>query len=548
MENFGNIIFLLAVLISLSALLEKSSVRIPQPILLVAAGLLIGFIPSLPDLALDPQIVFLIFLPPLLFDAASQTSWNEFKAALRPITALAISLVFCTTLVVAATVHWLIPSFGWAVAFVLGSIISPTDAVATTSIIRGMNLNKRVITIIEGESLANDASALIAYRYALAAVLTGSFAFWDAGLQFLLVACGGILAGIVIGYILVSVHKKINDHSLVETGLSLLTPYIAYLAAEKMHVSGILSVVTAGLVISWRSPEVFSYQTRMHTRALWDTIIFLLNGFVFILIGLQLPGILRQVRAFTTGELVFYGLIISLMTILVRIIWVFAGAYWTTVFRRRGNHSDAEAVSWKHVVVIAWTGTRGVLSLAAAMALPFVLNDGSPFPQRHLILFLSFVVIFVTLVIQGITLPLLIRVLRLKPDVSENREKKELQLHIANSVLHFIDTDMQTKIDDDIREQLKQAFDTRAARLSREIKLHRRKEAAEDTSPVTPLLTPLLSARQEILNFERELLIRLHKNAAYGDTVIREVERELDIEDMRLNQHMPGTSAEKTTG
>jgi len=276
MENFYVIIFLLSVLISLSAVIER--IKVPQPILLVVAGLLIGFIPALPDLALDPDIIFLIFLPPLLFDAASQTSWHDFKADIRPISALAISLVFFTTIAVAATAHYLVPHFGWPLAFLLGAIISPTDAVAASGIIKGMNLNRRVMTILEGESLVNDASALITYRHALLAVLTGNFIFWQAGLQFLLVAGGGIVAGIIVGYSLVFVHKKITNNPLVETGLSLLTPYLAYIAAEEMHVSGILSVVTTGLIISWRSPEIFSYQTRMRTRVIWDTIVFLLNG------------------------------------------------------------------------------------------------------------------------------------------------------------------------------------------------------------------------------------------------------------------------------
>ena len=235
-------IFLLAVLISLSAMIER--IKIPQPILLVVAGLLIGFIPSLPDLALDPDIIFLIFLPPLLFDSASQTSWHDFKADIRPISALAVTLVFFTTMAVAVTAHYLVPHFGWPLAFLLGAIISPTDAVAASGIIKGLNLNRRVMTILEGESLVNDASALIAYRHALTAVLTGSFVFWEAGLQFLVVAGGGILAGIVVGYILVFIHTKITNNPLVETGLSLLTPYLAYIAAEEIHVSGILSVVT----------------------------------------------------------------------------------------------------------------------------------------------------------------------------------------------------------------------------------------------------------------------------------------------------------------
>ncbi len=541
MENFENIIFLLAVLISLSALVER--IKIPQPILLVVAGLLIGFIPSLPDLALDPQIIFLIFLPPLLYDAASKTSWHDFKADIRPISALAISLVFFTTTAVAATAHYLVPHFGWPLAFLLGAIISPTDAIATSGIIKGMSLNRRIMTIIEGESLANDASALIAYKYALAAVLTGSFVFLDAGLQFLLVAGGGIVAGIAVGYILVFIHRKINNNVLVETGLSLLTPYIAYLTAERLQVSGILSVVTAGLIISWRAPEIFSYQTRMRTRVIWDTLVFLLNGFVFILIGLQLPGILKQVERYTTGQLIGYGIVISMVTIGVRILWVFAGAYATTMFRPKKSPeenavNEKEEIPWKHVLIIAWTGTRGVLSLAAALALPLTLHTGKIFPQRHLILFLAFVVIFVTLVVQGLTLPLLIRVLNIKPDTSENKEKKELQLHIVNNVLHFIDTELPMKLEDDIKQQLKNKYNILADKLSKEIRIHKRNEKNDDLLPVV-MLTPLLNAQVEIGKFQRELLIKLHKEGAYSDTAIKEMERDMDINDLKLNQVLP---------
>ncbi len=541
MENFQIIIFLLAVLISLSALIER--IRIPQPILLVVAGLLIGFIPSLPDLALDPDIIFLIFLPPLLFDAASQTSWHDFKADIRPISALAVSLVFFTTFAVAATAHYLVPHFGWPLAFLLGAIISPTDAVAASGIIKGLNLNKRVMTILEGESLVNDASALIAYRYALAAVLTGNFILWKAGLQFLLVAGGGILAGIIVGYILVFVHKQVTNNSLVETGMSLLTPYLAYIAAEEMHVSGILSVVTAGLIISWRSPEIFSYQTRMRTRVIWDTIVFMLNGFVFILIGLQLPAILKQVVNYSTRELVGYGVVISLVTILVRVLWVFAGAYVTKMFRSKkiteeDANAEAEPIPWKNILIIAWTGTRGVLSLAAALALPLLLNTGKSFPQRHLILFLAFVVIFVTLVVQGLSLPWLIRILHIKPDTSESKEQKELQLHILQSTIHFIDTDLPIRLDADAKKQLKNKYNTLADKLSKEIRIHQRYENKDIPAPL-PTVTPSLNAQIEIGKFQRELLIKIHKEGAFSDVAIKEVQRDMDIDDLKLNQLLP---------
>ncbi len=540
MQNFQDIIFLLAVLISLSALLER--IKVPQPILLVAAGLLIGFIPSLPDLGLDPQIIFLIFLPPLLYDAASQTSWHNFKADIRPISALAISLVFFTTVAVAVIAHYLVPDFTWPLAFLLGAIISPTDAVAASGIIKGLSLNRRIMTILEGESLVNDASALIAYRQALTAVLTGSFVFWDAGLQFITVAGGGILSGIIVGSVLVFIHKRINRNALVETGLSLLTPYIAYLAAERLHVSGILSVVTAGLIISWRGPEIFTYQTRMRTRIIWDTIIFLLNGFVFILIGLQLPGILKQVKHFTTTQLIGYGIVISVVTILVRILWVFAGAYATKMFHPKKTVEDdglpAEPVSWKSVLIIAWTGTRGVLSLATALALPLTLYAGKPFPQRHLILFLAFVVIFVTLVVQGLTLPLLIRMLNLKPDSSESKEEKELELHIVNSTMHFIDTELPVRLDGDAKRQLKNKYNSRAEKLHNEIRIHKRNERKDVSVPVT-VLTPLLNAEVEIGKFQRELLIKLHKEEAFSDTAIKKVERSMDINDLTLDQQLP---------
>src|SRR5678809_450300 len=294
MQEFKIVIFLMAILISLTAIVNKR--KFPFPILLVAAGLVIGFVPQLPNLALDPDIVFIIILPPLLFDAAAKTSWHEFRTAIRPISALAITLVFFTTVAVAITAHYLIPGFSWPLAFVLGAVVSPPDAVAASGIIKGLGLNKKVITILEGESLVNDASALIAYRYAVAAVTTGTFIFWKAGLQFLLVAGVGIIIGIVVGYLFVLAHKKIENNPVVETSLTLLTPFVSYLLAEQFHMSGVLAVVSTGLVIAWRSPEVFSYQTRMRTRVVWDTLIFLLHGFVFI------PVSYTHLRAHETGR------------------------------------------------------------------------------------------------------------------------------------------------------------------------------------------------------------------------------------------------------
>lgn len=540
MENFKLIIFILAVLISLSALIDK--LKLPTPVFLVLVGLIIGFIPVLPGLEMDPAVVFLVFLPPLLYDAAFRTSWHGFKTNIRPISALGISLVFFTTIAVAVTAHYFIPMITWPLAFLLGAIISPPDAAAASGVIKGLGLNKHVISILEGESLVNDASALIAYRYALTAVLTGSFVLWEAGLQFLVVAGGGIVIGLLVGFVLIAIHKKINNYPIVETSLTLLTPFLSYLAAEQVHTSGILAVVSTGLLLSWRSQEIFSYQTRMRTTVVWDTLLFLLNGFIFILIGLQLPVILKQLSHYKLSTVIGYGLIISLVTILVRMIWVFAGAYSFRLFNRDKKNEVLPVYDrygdWKNVLIVAWTGTRGVISMAAALALPLTLYNGKAFPQRHLIIFICFVVIFVTLVVQGFSLPLLIKLLGVKPSGNEDKEEKELQLYVANSTLHFIDVECTPLPEEAIRKELRKKYEQLAGKLVKEISTHTLNEKKEEQLPVRTL-TAMQKAQIEIARFQRELLLKLHKDGRFSDTAIRQVESDMDIDELKLNQMLP---------
>ena len=528
----------MAILISLTAIANKR--KLPYPILLVAAGLVIGFVPQLPDLALDPDVVFVIILPPLLYDAASKTSWHEFRTSIRPISALAITLVFFTTAAIAITAHYFIPGFTWPLAFVLGAVVSPPDAVAASGIIKGLGLNKKVITILEGESLVNDASALIAYRYAVMAVTTGTFVFWKAGLEFLLVAGVGILIGVATGYLFVLAHKKIENNPIVETSLTLLSPFVSYLAAEQFHMSGVLAVVSTGLVISWRAPEVFSYQTRMRTRVVWDTLIFLLHGFVFILIGLQLPSIIKDLGHFSFLQMLGYGLLISLVTIVVRIIWVFAGAYWQNLFKKAKREpgiltdNDIQDNTWKNVLVVAWTGTRGVISLAAALALPLILQNGTLFPKRHSIIFLAFVVIFVTLVVQGLSLPLLIRWLKIKPQDNTATEEKELQLYLTTSTLHFIEQELPVPLDNKLQGQLKKKYEQLINDLTKEIRRYEKaKHNDEEVTPEPP--DAILNAKLEISKFQRELLVKLHKEGDFSDAAIKKVEREMDIDELKLN-------------
>jgi Na+/H+ antiporter len=542
MENFKIVVFILAILIVLTALANRRN--LPYPVLLVGAGLIIGFVPQLPNLALDPEVVFVIILPPLLYDAASKTSWHEFRTSIRPIAALAITLVFFTTVAVAITAYYFIPGFTWPLAFVLGAVVSPPDAVAASGIIKGLGLNKKVITILEGESLVNDASALIAYKYAVVAVTTGTFVFWEAGLQFILVAGAGIAIGIATGYLFVLIHKKIENNPVVETSLTLLAPYISYLAAEQFHMSGVLAVVTTGLLIAWRSPEVFTYQTRIRTRVVWDTLIFLLHGFVFIMIGLQLPGIIQDLGNAALPKMLGYGLLVSLVTIIVRIIWVIAGANWPNFLRKTKLQAGALAgntdpdTTWKNVLVVAWTGTRGVISLAAALALPLLLQDGSPFPKRYSIIFLAFVVIFVTLVVQGLSLPLLIRWLKIKPQDNTVAEEKELQLHMAASTLHFIENELASPLDNKLLQQLKNKYEGLIRDLTKEISRHRQAKQSNQETPATPA-DSLLDAKLEISKFQRALLLKLHKEGEFSDAVIRQVERVMDIDDMKLNLQVP---------
>lgn len=527
MKNFEIIIIIFTVLVALLAFADK--LRVPNAILLVLAGLSIGFIPSMPAITLDPDVIFMIFLPPILYDAASHTSWHDFKSEIKPISTLAIALVILTTVTVALGSHWLIPGFQWPLAFILGAIVSPPDAVAATNIIRGLGLNRKVITILEGESLINDASALVAYRFAITAIGTGSFVLWKAGMGFLYVAVVGILSGMLVGYVFVMVHKKVQNNSIISTSLTLLTPFITYLCAEHIHASGVLAVVSAGLVVSWRASDVFTYQTRIRNRAVWDTLIFLFNGFIFILIGLQLPSILDNLERYDSRDLILYGFIVSMITILVRMLWVFGAAFYPVTFLRRRPADPADSDTWKNVMIVAWTGTRGVVSLATALALPLTLPDGTLFPQRSLILFLAFVVIFVTLVVQGLSLPLLIRWLRVNRHEGPDNDEVELRLLIATDVVNFIENEFPLTITEPLKKQIQRRYMETIDLLTSEGSHHLPGGAFLPQSPV-------LQAQSEIHAFQRQLLIKCHKEGAFNQSTIRQLERELDLEELQLNR------------
>jgi CPA1 family monovalent cation:H+ antiporter len=410
---FELIVVLLAVVVGLGVLAQWC--RVPYPILLVLGGLVLSLQPWAPRYELPPEVVFLAFLPPLLYAAAFNTEWPAFRRQLRAISLLAVGLVLFTTAAVAvACRYWF--DFPWAVGFLLGAIVSPPDAVAATAVTRRIRVPRIVVTILEGESLVNDASALVAYRVAVAAVASGAFVWWEAGYQFVLVGVGGVALGVVGATLVIRLHRWLNRTRLADAKLTiaitLLTPYAVYLPAEHLHVSGVLAVVTAGLWVGWRCERVFDHEQYLEARAVWEMMEFLLNGVIFILIGFQLPLVLEGLGGTVSlSRLILGAAVISGVVIVTRIAWVFPGAYLPRWIDRAFLGRRDPYPPWQSVAVVGWTGMRGVVSLAAAMAVPTEMASGKEFPHRDLILFLTFGVIFATLVGQGLTLPLLIRAL-----------------------------------------------------------------------------------------------------------------------------------------
>ena len=427
----------LGLLVAVGALFYLANrYQVPYPILLVLGGLALGFVPGIPEVELSPDLVFLLFLPPLLYVAAFFTSLRDFVASLRPILLLAIGLVLFTTCAVAIVARLVVPGLPWPAAFVLGAIVSPPDAIAATAIAQRLGVPRRVVTVIEGESLVNDATGLVAYRLAVAAVVSGVFSVSDAALSFVGVSLGGIAIGLVAGWLAVQIRRRLEDPP-IEILVALLTPFAAYLPAERLHVSGVLAAVSAGLYVGWHGPRIMSAAARLQGLAVWSMMLFVLNGLVFMLIGLQLPRIIAELDE-PFDELALQAVAISLVVILVRIIWVFPSAYLPRLLVPAIRRRDPMP-PWRSVVVISWAGMRGVVSLAAALALPLTIESGEPFPRRGLIVFLTFSVILATLVVQGLSLPALIRWLGVREDGLTEREEVVARRGAVDAALKRID-------------------------------------------------------------------------------------------------------------
>lgn len=408
MENYSIVIFILAIMIGLSAVADK--IKLSNPILLITAGIAIGFIPGMPEMEINAEVIFLIFLPPLLYDAAFNISFKDFVTNINTISTLAIGLVFLTAAGIACIGHFII-GMSWPLSFVLGSILSATDAVAAISITKGLKLSHNTTTILEGESLVNDASALVAYRFAIAAVTGSAFVFWKASLNFLLLMGGGFLVGMTMGKILAFVLARVKDNMMVTISFMLLMPFVTYRLAEELHVSGVIAVVILGLGISRFSKKLFPEEMKQQSRAIWDIIIFLLNGLIFILIGLELPVVTRNIDQSHLLIYIGYAFLITIIALALRMVRVLLQksnlqrAFQT---KKRKIHESA-LLTLQESIIISWSGMRGIVSLAMAIALPTTMEDGTIFPERNAIIFISTVTVLFTILGQGLTLPWIVK-------------------------------------------------------------------------------------------------------------------------------------------
>jgi monovalent cation/hydrogen antiporter len=533
----------LLVAVAVLAMLARR-LRLPYPIVLVLGGLALGFVPRIPRVELASDVVFFIFLPPLLFHAAWSTSFRDFRANLRSISLLALGLVALTVVGVAVVAHAVVPGLPWPTAFVLGAVVAPTDAVAATSIMRRLGVPRRVSTIVEGESLVNDATGLVAYRFALAAAGGAVFIWWQAGLEFVWAVAGGIAVGLAVGWVLAQIQLRIDD-PLIEITLSFLAAYAAYLAAVAIPnhpVSGVMAVVAAGLYVGHRSPELLSPNTRTQGRAVWDTAVFVLNGLAFILVGLQLPAILAGLSSQPMTSLVAYGAMVSLAVIVIRVVWTFPGAYLPFLLpsvRRREPLPQPRNVS-----VIAWSGMRGAVSLAAALALPSTLSGGPSLGGRDLVLFLTFSVILVTLVLQGLSLPLLIRGLGVGSDGAEVHEEKVARFRaIEAGEARLADLagaewarPEQLAYFTAYYRKRRTSVETRFGYLSSDHGAdgHVHADGADHLADHRTSQESIHRLKLELIAAEREQVVDLRNDGAISDEVMHRIERDLDLEELRL--------------
>jgi Na+/H+ antiporter len=526
---FIQYIYLILIILALVMLADK--LRLAYPIVLVLGGLALSFTSQFSNITIDPELVFFIFLPPLLYEAAWQVSWKEFWKWRRVITGFAFPIVIITSCVIAVFSNWLIPGFTLALGFLLGGIISPPDAVSATTIMRRVDVPKAMVSIAEGESLLNDASSLIVFRFALAAIITGQFHLQEAAVSFFLVIVMGTLIGLAIALVFYAVHRLLPTTTSIEIILTIVTPYCMYYAAEYFHFSGVLAVVSGGLFLSSRRDRFLTFRSRIEAVNVWSSLVFVLNGLVFLLIGLQLPAITRQLGDVSLGAAIWYGLIISVVLIVTRLLCTLGSSVFTTFMSRFITVADAHP-GWRSPLVLGWAGMRGVVSLAMALSIPVLINDQQAFPNRNLILFITFIVILMTLVFQGLTLPWVIR--KLKPeDRSESlpvqMQEKIIQKKIARASLQFLEEKYN-----DHRAQ-NERLDNLFARLEIELDFFSR-EIERESDAGDESLKLFRTIYLEMLERQRARLNEMNHLAEFDEELIRKYLSLIDIEEYKIRE------------
>jgi len=525
-ETIQLVVALLAVAAAVA--FAAGRLKVPAAILLVIAGVILALIPGLPTLKLAPELVLLVVLPPFIYSSSVAMSWREFEFNLRPIALLAVGCVVFTAAAAAAATHWLL-NFSWPVAFVLGAIVSPPDAVAPLSIARRMRLPRRLLVVLEGEGLANDATALILYRFAVAAVAFGVFSAPAAVETFGAIVVGEILWGVAVGWFMLRLRRFVGDPR-IEITLSLLTPYLAYWPPTWLGGSGVLATVVTGLYISWNGLRLISAATRLQGIFFWDLFVYLLEGLVFLVTGLQARALAESLRSYSSHELVAASLVVCLVIIAARFVWMFPATYlprWLSPALARRDPSPP----WQYPFVLAFTGVRGIVSLAAALAIPLLTSSGQPFPERDLILFLTFVVILVTLVGQGLLLPLVIRSLGLenagqREQVEDRRAEFTARRQAVEASLARIDElEKERRLELDVLERVRAQHRERLRRVA---------DRAQDDGDHRAAQELHDQIEFGLIEEERRRVNELYRRGELKDEARRRIERELDLREAQL--------------
>ncbi len=528
-SSFVQLIYLILIILALVMLANK--LKLAYPIVLVIGGLFLSFVGRFSNITIDPEVILLIFLPPLLYEAAWQVSWKEFWRWRRLITGFAFPIVIITACVVALVSHWLIPGFTLALGFLLGSIVSPSDAVSATTIMRRVDVPKALVSIAEGESLLNDASSLIVFRFALAAVITGEFYFQTAAGTFALVVLMGILIGLLVGLIFYAIHRFLPTTTGIEIVLTFVTPYCMYYLAEHFEYSGVLAVVSGGLFLSNRRQTMLDYRSRIEAINVWKNLVFILNGLIFLLIGLQMPTITQQLGDVSLSSAIFYGLVISFVLIVTRLLSTLGTSLFTRIMSNFITVADNNP-GWRNPVILGWAGMRGVVSLAAALSIPLMISDTQTFPNRALILFITFVVILVTLVFQGLTLPWVIR--KVVPEdkfapISAPKQEIIIQKKIALYSQKFLEENYSEQ-----REQ-NEHVENLFARMQLDLNFFER-ELAESHDVNENSLKTYQNVYLEMLDAQRKLLNKMNEHSEFDEDLIRKYMSLIDIEEYKIRE------------